>query len=151
MKASTAVTRALFFNGASSVVQPAQPEQLNETFTELQNMLAEWVELRIELNITVPTKTTDEIGNPGWSNSAIELILSVRSAPIFNKEAPRLTKVRAASQWTQLLTRALPFPLPEFPDTLPIGTGNQRGTKSRTYYPEASDETQTELDRGGTV
>ncbi len=151
MIASSAITRALFFNGASSNIQPAAPELINETFTELKNMLNEWVELDLELNITVPTKTTDEIGNPAWSNSAIELVLSVRSAPIFNKQAPSDTKKDAATQWTQLLTRALPFPLPELPDTLPIGTGNQRGTKSRVYYPEASDETQTELDRGGTV
>lgn len=133
--AATLIKKALFLNGASSPINPATPELIQMTFDALVDMLVEWAALNINLGITIPTNPADEINNPPDTNQVIQYQLAVLSAPIFRLDAPITVKGKAASLYTALLTTYAPHPLPEWTDTLPVGSGNSRGTKPRVYFP----------------
>lgn len=139
------VNKALSLAGVATVIKPADPLLINESFNELVDMLNEFVELGLSLNITIPTDSADEVGNPAWSDAAFRTMLAVRVGPIFQKDTPIAVKVRAFDQENILLTRSAPFPLPEYPDNLPIGSGNERGPKSRVYYPPIDDALKAEI------
>jgi hypothetical protein len=149
MLAIQAINRALFLNGGGSVVNPIDPNSLQEVFTELVNMLNEFLEIPLDLNITIPTDTADEIGNPAWSNAAFEFMLATRSAPLIQLDAPNWVKVRAYELEDFLLTKSAPDEYPEYPDTMPVGTGNMRGPKPRVFYPlpEYEREQKTDVDQ----
>lgn len=129
------VRKALFLNGCSSEINPASPELIELAFEALIDMLVEWASLNINLGITLPENQTDELDNPPDTNQVIQHQLAVLSAPIFQKEASLTVRNKAATLFTYLLTTYSPHPLPEFPDTLPVGSGNMRGTKPRTFFP----------------
>ncbi len=129
------VTRALFLNGASSQINPASPELIQLAFQDLIDMLVEWAALNINLGVTIPENPADEINNPPDTNQVIRYQLAVYSAPTFQVQAPIEVKGLAARLYTNLLTTYAPHPLPEWTDTLPIGSGNTRGTKPRVFFP----------------
>ena len=129
------IQRALFLNGCSSELKPATQELIQICFEDLINFIYELDSINIELGLTVPTSLTDDIGEPSDTTKMFQSVLSVRTAPFFQKEAPRATKKLAKRQWSQLLTIYAPHPLPEWPDVLPVGAGNERGTRPRVYMP----------------
>lgn len=129
------VTRALFLNGASSPINPASPELIQIAFEDLVSMLINWAALNINIGVTIPENQTDELNNPPDTDLVIAYQLAVLSAPDFQLEAPRAVKSKALMLYNGLLTTYAPHPLPEWPDTLPVGQGNMRGTKPRVYMP----------------
>jgi hypothetical protein len=129
------ITRALYLNGAASPINPASQELKTIAFEDLQSMLINWAALNISLGITLPTNPTDELDNPPDTDLVIAYQLAVLSAPTFQLDAPYPVKAKAATLYTELLTTYAPHPLPEWPDTLPVGSGNMRGTKPRVFMP----------------
>ena len=137
------VTRALFLNGASSPINPATPELVQLAFQDLVDMLVEWAALNINLGVTIPENPADEINNPPDTNQVIRYQLAVYSAPTFKIQAPMDVKTQSDILFTRLLTTYSPHPLPEWTDTLPIGSGNTRGTKPRVFFPTPEGLTDT--------
>jgi hypothetical protein len=129
------ITPALYLNGASSPINPASQELKNLTFTALVDMLVEWAALNINLGIAIPTNPADELNNPPDTNQVIQYQLAILSAPLFQLDAPYSVKSKGAVLYTNLLTTYAPHPLPEWPDTLPVGSGNMRGSKARVFFP----------------
>lgn len=132
------ITRALYLNGAAAPINPASPELKQIAFETLIDMLVEWAALDINLGITIPVNQTDELVNPPDTNQVIQYQLAIRTAPFFKLTAPMSVMGEAARLYDALLTTYAPHPLPEWPDTLPVGQGNMRGTKSRVFMPTSS-------------
>jgi len=126
---------ALYLSGASSPINPAIPELENIALDVLRNMLYEWESLNINLGVTVPTELTTELNNPPDTNEVIKHRLAVRIAAYFQLSAPMNVKAEATRLYDNLLTVYAPHPLPEWPDTLPRGSGNTRGTKPQVFFP----------------
>lgn len=130
------VNKALYLSGASSQVNPATPELKNMAFDALVDMLNEWEALGIVVTgLTIPTNLTDELANPTDTNQVIQYQLAVLSSPLFQIDAPFHVKSKAASLYTDFLTKYMPYPAPEWPNTLTVGAGNERGPHSRVFYP----------------
>lgn len=129
------VQRALFLNGASSPINPASSELIQLAFEDLVSMLINWASLNINIGVTIPENQADELNNPPDTDLVIAYQLAVLSAPTFQLEASRATRSKALMLYNGLLTTYAPHPLPEWPDTLPVGEGNMRGTKPRVFFP----------------
>ncbi len=132
--AADMITKALFLNGASSPINPASTELKQYTFEALVDMLIEWDALNINLGVTIPTNQSDELNNPPDTNQVIQFKLSVISAPLFKLMASADVRDRATELFDDLQINYSIVPDLSFPETLPIGTGNQQNVNGRRYY-----------------
>lgn len=128
------IKKALYLSGCSSEINPASPELTQICFEDLTVFIEELDSIGITLGLTMPVLLTDDISEPADTTKMFESNIAVRTAPYFQKDAPPATKKLAKKQYRQLLINYAPFPLPNYPDTLPIGSGNIRGVKPRVFY-----------------
>lgn len=137
------IKKALYLSGCSSEINPATPELIQICFEDLVVFIDEIDSIGITLGLSLPTSLTDDINEPPDTTKMFESNIAVRTAPYFQKDAPSATKKLAKRQYRQLLTLYAPHPLPEWPDTLPVGAGNTRGTRPRAFYPTSESLTTT--------
>ena len=144
---STAISvihKAMYLMGAKSQVQSPDPNSVRILLEVLVEIIERWDSLNTNLGITLPTVTTDELGEPPWSTQAIYYTLCVDGAPLLRKTVTLDVLSKQNEFYADLLAVANPHPLPDYPDILPIGTGNMRGPKSRVFYSPNTNLQETE-------
>lgn len=134
---STAISlikKALFLNGASSEINVASPELIQLTFEALVDMLTEWASLNIVTGITLPANQADDLLNPPDTNQVIQHELAILSAPLFQLTAPATVIAKSSQLYNELMTNYSIVPTSCFPETLPIGSGNQQNVNGARFY-----------------
>ena len=147
MKAINILNDAMFAIGASSDINPASPEMINVSFRRLlqwvtqmteQGLLlaenAEGVPSLLDLT-ALPSDPAGELGNAPATDLSLTAGLAPWIAPIFQIKLD-LEAVKAAKTAMIYIATVSNAPvLPEWPETLPTGSGGRRGPWGRTYFP----------------
>ena len=100
--------------------------QTTDAIAELNDMMTQWDSTSLPLGYTIVSKGTDIITTPDWSHGAMKSNLSARLAPEYGKEISPTLGAQILSDFNALLLRIVEAPEVFFPDTLPLGSGNQR-------------------------
>jgi hypothetical protein len=147
-QATTIVQRALFLIGAHSKINPAPPETITEGVEILNEMLAEWLEEKVNLGAVEATSHTTDIEEPAGTMSTIRYCLAVEIGDALSIEVPPTVETKAIIKYESLKRRYEAEDEPYIPDAelsrlLPLGQGSTRGSKARTFFrgKPASDET----------
>ncbi len=116
--------------GLAAYVYDLQPDQIVGAVQDMDNMVAAWTEVGINiaypLNNTPTPSISEETGVPVSANLAIYMNLGVLIAPGFGKVLSQDFKVAAANAYTSLLNWALiPVGQMRLPGRMPIGAGNK--------------------------
>jgi len=132
---------AFYAIGASSDINPATPEMLEVAFKRFINMMQKFEVdgmkevLGTDFTNNPPTSPSDEINNSVGSDLALECVFAMWVAPLFRIEPTATVKGAADSAMQTLRTIAFAPVAPEWPETLPVGAGNNRGPWSRVFFP----------------
>ena len=143
------INDALFSIGATSTINPAAPELINASFRRMIQWITQMTAsgiliaedsngVPIAINIaTLPTDPASELGNAPATDLSLAAGLAPWVAPLFKITlAPGSPAKAAADHAMQYLYTVSMLPnLPEWPETLPIGAGNERGPKGRVFFP----------------
>lgn len=102
----------------------------------LNSMMLHWENKNVFLGWNVGADdANDESGVPDWSEEAIITNLAVRLLPAYGKTATREQAGHAADAFQAISLRC--YDNMEYPDTMPVGAGNQRyGYSSRRFFVE---------------
>jgi hypothetical protein len=138
-EAVTLVKRSLFLIGAHSLVNPAPPETLNLGVDMLNEMLAEWLEEKVDLGTVEATEQTTDIQEPAGTINGITNNLAVRMGPATRTAVPDDVRLEAVESYERIRKRYEAKDEPYVPDVtpsrlLPVGQGSSRGALARTFF-----------------
>lgn len=143
MRAIDVINTALFAAKVSSEFKPASPEMLSRSFVRLvewlNQLIGEGVTLGIPENQPPLTQPGDEIGNDPIYDLALGDAFARIAASQFGRPLPRTAALNANRAFDKLYGDFMKAAVPEWPETLPVGQGNQRGVKGRVYFPVPRD------------
>ena len=132
--ASEVIDRAASLIVVRAAEQPLTADEVN-TFIELLNdMLTEWEAAGIALGFTKVHDRGDEMTVADSTLRAIKYNLAICAAPEFDKQVPPALSGIADASYRNLLMQFITPPSTSFPNTLPIGTGNECNGSIR-YFP----------------
>lgn len=120
-----------------------EPDEVQDTLFALNNYMFELAADGVTLGFTELTNLGDEVTVPRGAINGIIKNVALYIAPQFGKQ-PTPEQLRQAAAGLQVMTKlAVTIPLPVYPDTLPIGTGNECGIDVH-FYGESPDTVTTE-------
>jgi hypothetical protein len=93
-------------------------------FNRMNDMLLEWADLGITPQFAEVYNLTDEIGIDRNAVAAVKYNLAIRCAPAFQKQVAMALGTVASDSYNRLLASITNINV-EFPDTLPVGSGNE--------------------------
>lgn len=140
------VAGAMEICGAHSPVKPGSPENFQRMFKVLQSVLNIYTAQGVAMGITLPNAIGDQLNEPDSVTEALKTIVAVQGAPSIRKSTsitPEIKKLAKAYRQS-LRTQFAPQPGQQFPDTLPVGSGNPSRPIGPTFYPD-----EDTLDTGG--
>lgn len=134
------ILKALGRIGANSVFEPAPTDSIIEAMDELNDMLEEWNSDDIIVPFIQLAAPGEELGEPGDAKSAIINNLAVRVSPLFDNgqgvtvspELKRQAKLGFAR--ISKIYREITIPNKILSSTTPLGSGNTRTFRSRTFW-----------------
>ena len=126
--ASSIVDDALKLMGVSTDISPPDAGQQSQGFDVLKGMIAEWKYDRINIIISEPYDSTDDIGEESHMTQSIIALLCKRLAGYIQVELTDHVEKMCEVALDRLLVFA-PDPDIAYPETLPVGQGNKQ------YYP----------------
>lgn len=134
------MTPSLYSIGVTSDVNPASAEILNVAFSTFIFWITWMKKNGIDIGVdydNLPTDMGDELGNDADTDFPLSRGFAVWVAPIFQVAVPAATQTVADAAMASLYAEAMRPQFPEYPDTLPIGSGNMRAPKSRVFFDES--------------
>ena len=116
--------------GLAGYVFNLSPNDQMAALRKLDALVATWEAQGLTINwgfSTDPNDSTpnDEVTIPDSALTALTTALAVRLAPSYGKTVSQDTKMAAAYGLNALRTQRAVVPQQQFPDSLPIGAGNQ--------------------------
>lgn len=140
---TTIITRALQSIGAHSIVSPAAPESIVLGMEKLNSMLEMWLTLGIDLGTIPLEKPGDDLGEPSDTTNGIINKLALELAPNFDNGKVVVSvdlRINATVGYNNIknLYQTVCVPDKVVSSTLPVGAGNQRRSRQRTYKPIGS-------------
>lgn len=136
MNAEKVIKRALQKILVQAPESPLEADEYADSITELNNMFAEWLAKNIDLGYKVIDSIGDEITVDDGVLSGVIANLAVRMAPDFGgMVSPELYKEARDGMTTIRLVGAADFVTP-FPETLPLGSGNNQWNQNGYYTVE---------------
>ena len=123
------------FIGVKRIGISLTTEELQTGTDTLRDMLNEWAADGIAIPFNIPFAATDEVNELDWTTSYMKSSIAIRMAPIFTVE-PSMTLMRTQRDAKRAVFGRITTIAPvQFPDTLPIGEGNNwHGSTDRRYY-----------------
>jgi len=100
-------------------------EELDDGVELLNDLMFKWDSDNIRIGFTELTSPDDELTVPRWSLSAIKSNLSARMAPEYGKVIGIELAAQIQNDFVTLRQRVTEAFQTYFPDTLPVGSGNQ--------------------------
>lgn len=134
--ANVITSAALKLLNVASSISPATPEQQEEAFIALQDMIAGWEACDVDLGIYVPTSADEELDEPEWATRCLKLLLAEEIAPYFQVEPSETLKSRIQEAADSLQIHGVTTSNPVMQSTLPKGAGNRTAPHARIYFSE---------------
>lgn len=132
-------------SGITSKPTPAE-EQI--ALNRLNGLLLDWENKGLLLGWNVGAENpSDESGLPDWAYEAVVTNLALKIIPIYGKIASKDQRDEASDSYQSITLRCINNM--EYPDTMPVGAGNQRyGYSSRRFFVESNPDTNTQCNTG---
>lgn len=119
-----------------------QPDEIQDAINRLDSMMALWSSQGIRIGYNSTSNDPDtESGVPDVALEAIRTNLALRLSPSFSRTPNPITQSTAASALSYLTALTLKIPQRQFPNTLPVGSGNRRygNAGQAVFYPSQAD------------
>lgn len=123
--ASDIIKAALSKIGVRNAEVALTSTQITDAISELNDMLTQWDSTSLPLGYTIISAGEDIVTTPDWSHGAIKSSLAARLAPEYGKEISITLGAQILADFRALELRIIEAPEVFFPDTLPLGSGNQ--------------------------
>lgn len=137
------IKAALSKIGVRNSEVPLTDNQINDAISELNDMMTKWDADGIALGYTIVSKKTDPITTPDWSHGAMKSSLGARSLSEYGKDLTADFAAVVSENFKSIKDRTIDVPDVYFPDTLPIGSGNNIDNfsiRSNFYEDESFDD-----------
>lgn len=139
--ALTVIQKALSKIGVRSREVDLTTDEISDAIDELNDMMYEWDADGLNLGYTTVTASTDTVTTPDWSMGCIKNNLAIRLAPDFGGEVTQALIHLADMGYETIVNRNVSLDNVDFPDTLPIGSGNTEvSVYSNIYYTTNNDD-----------
>jgi len=127
--------------GAHSNIAPASPTSIERGMKYLNSMLELWLSQNIQIGFTPLKAPGDELNEPPDTTNGIESNLAILLAPKFSNAVSVVSvdlKTNARIQLIQIkrIYEKITVPKKVVSSTLPTGSGNQRNSSNRRYFPK---------------
>ncbi len=125
-----------------------EPQEIVKALVRLNGLMLQWENRNIFLGWNVGAEDpNDESGLPDWAQEAVFTNLALKIAPLYGRMATTDQKQEAANAYEAITLNNLCNM--EYPDTMPVGAGNQRyGYSSRRFFVETDPETGDQCNTG---
>lgn len=135
-------TAADFINGAlvhltvKSAETSLQPDEIQDGLVALNDMLSSWEVSGRPLGFTRVAGIADTVNVPQWAERAIKAALAVELAPSYERIISPALAVIVSDSEKALLRTILSIGPAEYPNTMPMGSGNVCGPDDRRFFPD---------------
>lgn len=125
-----------------------QPSEVETALKRFNGMMLDWENKGVHLGWNIGSNNpNDESGLPDWCFEAVVTNLALKIMPIYGKLATKDQRDEAADSYTAICLCCVGDM--EYPDTMPVGAGNQRyGYSSRRFFVEKNPKTDNNCDGG---
>ena len=140
------VSGALKLLAVRAAESPISAAEVEDGRVSLNDMMSEWEERNIHTGFVPLGDAEDELSVPDFAVGAIKAKLALYIAPEYDKRPSADLIERSRSSFTALRSALVRIRKSPFPDTLPVGSGNQLGYQdnngdlpgidSDDFYPE---------------
>lgn len=127
------INRALSKLGVKRAGVELTEEEINDSIDELNDMMLEIDATGVKLGYTIVSDKTDVITAPDWAYGAIRSNLAVRMAHDFDIAITPALAQQAEASWEAVLQRVVEVGPVQFPDIMPIGSGNEYWNYERFF------------------
>ena len=104
---------------------PLTDDEIADAISELNNLMTEFEADGTHLNYTIVSDSSDTITTPDWANSFMESNLALRLASEFEVQVSQTLAMQASKAEDIIIKRTAQLGTVLFPNTLPIGSGNE--------------------------
>lgn len=135
------INRALQKIGAHSNIAPASPESIELGMKILNSMLEMWLSKNIQIGFTPLEAPGDELNETPDTTNGIISNLSLKLAPDFDNGVQIVSIELRRDARVELIEikriyEKIVIPKKVVSSTLPTGSGNQRNSFNRRYFPK---------------
>lgn len=129
------IEQALEEIGLGIYVFDASPSQLEAAHRRLNNLATQWDGIGITKSYNIGATLDEDLPIPDTVINCFALHLALSLAPTYGKTIGSETRANARLAYNAMLTTANKIPQVQYPDTMPIGVGNnQYPGIIRPYY-----------------
>lgn len=122
--------------GVKTAEIPLEADDYRVIFEEMNDMLSEWADSNITPTFSDVTNSTDTVDVPRDAIGAVKSMLAVRIAPIFQKTISPGLATSASVAYNRLLASSVYIGPVAYPDTMPMGSGNEQCDNDDRFFPE---------------
>ncbi len=119
------INKALSLIGAKDAYNDADSVDIATGIESLNDLMMTLDADGIKLGYQKVSAQTDEIGVPDWALSMVKYNLAMALAPEYGKAVPASVAVIGQGALEIARSRTVEWPNPDFPNTLPVGSGNE--------------------------
>jgi hypothetical protein len=120
--------------GVKTAEIPLEAVDFQVILSELNDMLSEWADSNITPTFNEVSNSTDTVNIERDAVGAVKSNLAVRVAPIFGRMVTPALAESASTTRRRLLANVVNIRPVAFPDTLPIGSGNECFDNSARFF-----------------
>jgi hypothetical protein len=128
----------------SGITSKPTPVEEQTALNRLNGLLLDWENKGLLLGWNVGAgDTSDDSGLPDWAYEAVITNLALKILPLYGKVATKDQRDEAGDSYQSITLNCINNM--EYPDTMPVGAGNQRyGYSSRRFFVESNPTTDTQ-------
>ena len=140
--AGSFITRALQKIGVRTSESPIEASEMQDGLDALNDMLISWEMSGLMLGFEPVADKDDEVRVPRFAHAAIKAELAVILGPEYSKPANPVLLAEAQGRKDELMTAVIKIGNVEYPDTLPVGSGNTCSgfVTDRRFFPANEQE-----------
>lgn len=122
--------------GVKTAEIPLEAADYQVILEELNDMLSEWADSNITPTFTEVSNSTDTVNIERDAVGAVKANLAVRLAPIFLRPVTMELANSAMTTYNRLLASTVFIGEVAYPDTLPVGSGNECWEYDQRFFNE---------------
>lgn len=140
--AGSFVTRALQKLGVRTAESPIEATEMQDGLDALNDMMISWEMSGLMLGFSVVADKDDEVRVPRYAHAAIKAELAVVLGPEYMKQPSVVLLAEADARKDELMIAVIKIGEVEYPDTLPMGSGNTCSgfVTDRRFFPANEEE-----------
>lgn len=126
--------------GVKTAEIPLEGADYQVILDELNDMLSEWADSNITPSFTEVSNSTDTVNIERDAVGAVKANLAVRIAPVFQRPVSPALASSATTTYNRLLSSTVFIGEVAYPDTLPVGSGNECWEYDQRFFNENKSE-----------